>query len=97
MVGMHVLFGEVMYYVDGFGGCEKGGAGAVAEAAEVAVVGDDMDGGVPGGLAGCIASGPDVVDGADVAAVETEAGPGVEHVFVGLAGLRERKGVGGSC
>lgn len=45
---MHVFFGEVVDDVSRFGGGEEGGAGAVAEEAEVAVVGDDVDRGVPG-------------------------------------------------
>lgn len=48
--------------------------GAVAEEAQVAVVGDDVDGAAsPGGLVGGRLAHADVVDGADVAAVEADA------------------------
>ena len=53
-----------------------------------------MDGGVPGDLAGGAAAGADVVDGADVAAVEAEAGAEMEHAFVGWVGFREGEGGG---
>lgn len=72
-----------MDYVCWFGGGEERGAAAVAEEAQVPVVGHDVDGSVPGDLAGCAAAGADVVDGADVAAVEADAGPELEHAFVG--------------
>lgn len=42
-----------------------------------------MDGGVPGDLGGGRGAGADVVDGADVAAGESEARAGAEHGFVG--------------
>ena len=47
-----------------------------------------MDGGVPGDLAGGDAAGAYVVDGADVAAVEAEAGAEMEHAFIGRVGIR---------
>lgn len=75
-------------YVCRVGGGEEGGATAVAEEAEVAVVRYDVDGGVPGDLAGGVAAGADVVDGADVATVETDAGAEMEHAFVGCVGRR---------
>ena len=76
-----------MHYVCWFGGGEEGGAAAVAEEAEVAVVGYDVDGGVPGDLAAGAAAGADVVDCADIAAVEAEAGAELEHAFVGGVGF----------
>lgn len=75
-----------MHHVCGFGSGEEGGATAVAEEAEVAVVGYDVDGGVPGDLAGGAGAGADVVYRADVAAVEAEAGAQLEHAFVGGVG-----------
>lgn len=69
------------HYGCGLGGGEQADGGAVAEEAQVAVVGDDVDGGAaPGGLVGGCLARPDVVDGADVAAVEADAGPRPEHV-----------------
>lgn len=84
--GGQVGFGEVVHDVDGLGGGEQRGAGAVAEEAQVAVVGHDVDGGVPGDLGGGRRAGADVVDGADVAAIEAEARAGAEHGFVGWVG-----------
>lgn len=40
-----------------------------------------------------VAAGPDIVYCADVAAVETEAGAGLEHVFVGWVRGREGDGL----
>ena len=74
-------------YVCWLGGGEEGGAAAVAEETEVAVVGYDVDGSVPGDLGGGAAAGADVVDGADVAAVEAEARAELEHAFVGGVGF----------
>lgn len=54
-----------------------------------------MHGGVPGCLAGGIATWADVVHGADVAAVESEAGARVEHVFVGWVGFGGGEWIGG--
>lgn len=82
VVGVQVLLQQVVHDVDGFGGCEEGDAGAVAEEAEVAVVRDDVHGGVPGDGGGGGGAGPDVVDGADVDAAEAEAGAVLEHVDV---------------
>ena len=79
---VHVFFGEVMDHVCGLGGSEERCAGAVTEEAEVAIVGDNVDWRVPSDLAGGSASRTNVVDGADVAAVEPEAMPVVEHVLV---------------
>ena len=46
-----------------------------------------MHGRVPADLAGGVTTGPDVIYGADVAAVEAEAGAGLEHVAVsGIGG-----------
>lgn len=45
-----------------------------------------MDERIPGVLAGGVAAGTDVIHGADVAAVEAEAGPVLEHVAVGGIG-----------
>ncbi len=84
--GGQVGFGEVVHDVDGLSGGEQRGAGAVAEEAQVAVVGHDVDGGVPGDLGGGRGAGADVVDGADVAAIEAEARAGAEHGFVGWVG-----------
>ena len=95
MVVVQIFFCEIVDYVCWFGGGEEGGATTVAEEAEVAVVGYDVDGGVPGDLAGGAGARADVVDGADVTAVEAEAGAEVEHAFVGWVGGRE--GEGGGC
>lgn len=46
-----------------------------------------------GNLAGGVAAGADVIYGAYVAAVKTEAGTEVEHVSVGWVGWREGKWV----
>lgn len=45
-----------------------------------------MDGRIPCDLAGGVAAGADIVYGADVAAVEAEAGAVLEHVTVGRVG-----------
>lgn len=79
----HVFLAEVVDDVDGFGGCEQRGAGAVAEEAQVAVVGDDVHGRVPGYLRGGRGSWSHVVHRADVAAVEAQARSRAEHSFVG--------------
>ncbi len=79
--------------VAGLGCCEQGCAGAVAEEAEVAVVCDDVDGRVPGRLGGGIAARTYVVYGADVAAVEAEAGSDLEHAFVAGVSVREGEGL----
>lgn len=91
MALVHMFFGEVVDHVYGFGGCEQGDAGAIAEEAEVAVVGYDVNGGVPGDLGGGGGAGADVVHCADVATVEAEARAGVEHVGVGWVGWGEGK------
>ena len=57
--------------------------GAVAEEAEVAVVGHDVDGAVPGDVVGVGDAGADVVDGGDVAAVEADSGPVAPHLLPG--------------
>lgn len=81
------VFGrEVVDDVGGLGGGEERGAAAVAEEAEVAVVGYDQDGGVPGCLRRGGRARANVVHRADVAAVETEAGAGLEHLPVGGVG-----------
>lgn len=51
-----------------------------------------MDGGVPGGLGGGRGARADVVDGADVAAVEADARAGAEHGFVGGVGGGQGEG-----
>lgn len=80
--------------IDGLGGGEERDAGAVAEEAQVAVVGYYVDGGVPGDGGGGGGAGADVVDGADVDAGETEAGAVVEHAEVGGVLGREGEGEG---
>lgn len=45
-----------------------------------------MNGGIPGDLAGGVAARSDVINGADVAAIEAEAGTVLEHVTVGRVG-----------
>ena len=65
---------------------EEGEAGAVAVEAQVAVVGDDVHGRVPGDLGGRAGAGTGVVDGADVGAATAEAGAGVVHCSVGGVG-----------
>lgn len=95
VVGVQVLRQQVGHDVDGFGGGEEGDAGAVAEEAEVAVVGDDVHGGVPGDGGGGGGAGPDVVDGADVDAAEAEAGAVLEHVDVSGVFGGEGEGEGG--
>ena len=81
-----MLFRQVMHHVHGLGGGEEANARAVAEEAQVAVVGDDMDGAVPGRLHGGGGAGADVVDGGYVAAVKADAGAGAEHGGVGWVG-----------
>lgn len=84
VVNVQILLGEMMHHVRWLCGGEEADAGAVAEEAEVAVVGYDVDwGGVGGGAGRGGGAGPVVVDGADVAAVEADAGAGAEHGFVG--------------
>ena len=86
---VHVFSGEVVDHVDGYDGGEQGDAGAVAEEAQIAVVGYDMHGGIPGDLGGGRGAGADIIDFADVAAVKAEAGADVEHVRVGWVDLGE--------
>ncbi|KAJ6442638.1 LOW QUALITY PROTEIN: hypothetical protein O9K51_03813 [Purpureocillium lavendulum] len=73
---------------------EQADAGAVAEEAQVAVVGDDVDGrAAPGGLVGGHLALADVVDGADVAAVEADTRARAEEVAPrGVRGGRDERG-----
>lgn len=82
VIGVQVLLQQMMHYIDGLGGGEEGDAGAVAEEAEVAVICDDVHGGIPGDGGGGGGPGADVVDRADVDTAEAEAGAVVEHVDV---------------
>lgn len=80
------LAGEMADHGGGLRRGEEADGGAVAEEAQVAVVGDDVDGAAaPGGLGlgGRGLAHADVVDGADVAAVEADAGAVLEHVLPG--------------
>lgn len=94
------LRGEMVHDV-GRGRCgEEADGGAVTEEAQVAVVGDDeVRVSAPDGLV-CRLTGADVVDGADVAAVESYARARAEHVLPrGVNGRiversREREGIG---
>ena len=83
---------QVGYDIDWLGGGEEGDASSVAIEAEVAVVGDDVHGGVPGDLRGRAGARSGVVDGADVGAGEAEAGSGVVHCAVGGMGGCQGKG-----
>lgn len=83
MVLVHVFDVEVGDDVGGFGGGEQRDAGSVAEEAEVAVVGYDVDGGVPGDACGGGGTGAGVVDGGDIAAVESDAWATAEERAVG--------------
>ena len=47
-----------------------------------------MDGGIPCDVAGCVASGTNVIYGADIAAVKAEARAVLEHVTVARVGER---------
>ena len=98
---MRILLGEVVDDVDGLGGGEEAEGGAVTEEAQVAVIRDDVDGGVPGDLGGRRGAGADVVDGANVAAVEADARAGAEHAQPGggVGFVEESEGcwVGGWC
>lgn len=80
-VQLQQLGGEMVHDV-GRGRCgEEADGGAVAEEAQVAVVGDDeVRVSAPDGLV-CRLAGTDIVDGADVAAVEAYARAGAEHVL----------------
>lgn len=80
---VHVLDEEVGDDVRGFAGREQADAGAVAQEAEVAVVCHDVDGRVPGDGGGRGLAGACVVDGANVAAVEADAGAALEEGAVG--------------
>lgn len=82
MASVHVFLGEVVHHVCGLAGREQGCASSITEEPQVAVVGHDVDGGVPRDLAGGVAAGTDVVYRADVAAVEAEAGAVLEHVAI---------------
>ena len=88
-----VLFRYVWDDFEGLGSGEQGDAGAVAVEAEVAVVGDNVDGRVPGDLRWCTGTWTDVVDGTDVDAVEAEAWSEVEHGEVGRVGGRKQEEV----
>lgn len=85
--------------VGGLGGGQEADGGAVAEEAEVAVIGDDVHGGVPRYLRRRRGPGPYVVHRADVAAVEADAWPRAEHAEpgggVGLVEEGEGASVGG--
>lgn len=83
VVGFQQLFGEVRHDVDGLGRREEADDGAVAEEAQVAVIGHDVHGAVPRHLRGRGLAGPDVVVGADVAAVKADARSAPEHLLPG--------------
>ena len=72
-----------MYDVCWFGGGEETDATPVAEETEVAVICHNVNGGVPRDLRRRRRAWTNVVDGANVTAVESEAGAGLEHVLVG--------------
>lgn len=83
-------------HVYGLVGCEEGDEGPVAEEAQVAVVGYNVDGAVPGYLGWRGLAGPDVVIGTDVAAVEADARSETEHSVPGggIDVVEEGKGYG---
>jgi hypothetical protein len=74
---------EMVDYVYGLVGGEEGDDSAIAEKAQVAVIGYDVNGTVPGYLGRGGLAGADVVVGADVAAVETYSGAETEHEVPG--------------
>ena len=74
-----VLFCEMMNDVRGFGDGEEAEYGAVTEKAEIAVVGYDVDGGIPRGLGGGGGAWTDVVDCRDVDTAEADAGASLKH------------------
>lgn len=74
---------EVVHHVGGLGHRQEGDAGAVAEEAEVAVVGHDVHGAVPGRGVRRRLAGAHVVHRGDVAAAEADAGPEAEHALPG--------------
>lgn len=78
------VFGlDVVNDFDGFGSGEERDACAVAKEAEVAVVCHDVDGCVPGYLRHAGSAWAGVIDRADVAAAESDAGACSEHSSVG--------------
>lgn len=83
LVRGHELAGQVVDDVGGLDGREQADGGAVAEEAQVPVVGDDVHGAGPGYLGDGGLARADVVVGADVAAVEADAGPEAEHLLPG--------------
>lgn len=91
IVRMEVFFREVVDHIGGLGSGEERDERAVAEEAEVAEVGHQVDGISPGQGVGGGTAGAGVVDGRDVDASEAEAGTGAEHlaVGVGVCGLEE--------
>ena len=80
---MRVLPGEVVDDLGGLGGGEQADGGAVAVEAQVPVIRHDVHGGVPGDLGRRRGPRADVVDCADVDAVEADARTGAEHVEPG--------------
>lgn len=92
MVGVQVLFAEVVDHVGGLRRGEQRDTGAVAEKAQVAVVGHDVHRCVPGNLRRRGGAGAYVIDCADITAAKAQAGAVVEHGFVVWVGGGQRKG-----
>lgn len=66
----------MVHYLGWFIGSQKTNDGAVAVESQVAIVCDDVDGrSAPCGLVGGCLAGSNIIDSANVAAVETDAGP----------------------
>lgn len=87
VMGMQVLLREVVHYVRWLRSREEADAGTVAEEAKVAIVCYDVHWRGVCGVAGCGGgAGAVIVDGADVAAVEADAGAVTKHGFVGRVG-----------
>ena len=74
VVLVHVFGVEVGYHVCWFGRCEQRDTCAVAQEAEVAEVGNYVDGRVPGRGCGKSLAWACIVYGADVATIEADAG-----------------------
>jgi len=92
VVLVHVFGVEVWHDVCRFGSGEQRNTCAIAQEADVAVVRYDVDGGVPGYASRGRLACARVVYGADVAAVEADAGAALEEGAEGWVGGGHEEG-----
>ena len=81
-----MLLCKIVDYIHGLCGGKEAYARTIAEEAKIAVIGYDVDRGIPRRLHGRGSAGADVVHGGYVAPVEADARAEAEHFSVGRIG-----------